>query len=289
MTTPSHLSPRQLADALGVSESSVKRWSDKGRIETERTAGGHRRMPWSAVLRFLRASEMSLEKPEVLGLMDREAAQQPKEAVVAALVEGDAEALRSAVFHLYAAGTPAAEICDDYLAGAFTEVGDRWQHGNLEIYEERRAVALCRGVLHELNATLPEVGPGAPRAAGGTLEGDWYSLPTEMVQVALRERGWNALSYGSNLPMETMRAAIEEEELRLLWLSVSWVESEERLVAAVSELHEAADAHGTALVLGGRELDAGLRRRLSCSAFCDDLAQLIGLADALVPRTGDEN
>lgn len=166
-------------------------------------------------------------------------------------------------------------------------MGDRWQHGDLEIYEERRAVAVCRGVLHELNTTLPEVGPGAPRAAGGTLEGDWYSLPTEMVQIALRERGWHALSYGSNLPMETLRAVIREEELRLLWVSVSWVESEERLVEAVCELHEAANAHGTALVLGGRELGPALRRRLSCSAFCGDLAQLTGLADALVPRTGD--
>lgn len=289
MTTPTHLSPRQLADALGVSESSVKRWADKGEIETERTAGGHRRMPWPAVLRFLRASEMSLEKPEVLGLMDREAARQPGEAVVAALVEGDGEALRSAVFHLYAAGTPAAEICDDYLAAAFTELGDRWQHGSLEVYEERRAVAVCQGVLHELNTALPEVGPGAPRAAGGTLAGDWYSLPTDMVQVALRERGWNALSYGSNLPVETLQAAIEEEELRLLWLSISWMESEDRLVDSVSELHATANAHGTALVLGGRELDSDLRRRLRCSAFCDDLAQLIGLADALVPRTGDDH
>jgi len=37
------LSPRELAEALGVSESSLKRWVDAGKIAASRTEGGHRR------------------------------------------------------------------------------------------------------------------------------------------------------------------------------------------------------------------------------------------------------
>ena len=38
------LSPRNLAAAVGVSESSVKRWADEGRIRTALTPGGSRRI-----------------------------------------------------------------------------------------------------------------------------------------------------------------------------------------------------------------------------------------------------
>ena len=39
------LSPRELAEAVGVSESSLKRWADRGRVHVHRTEGGHRRIP----------------------------------------------------------------------------------------------------------------------------------------------------------------------------------------------------------------------------------------------------
>ena len=49
------LSPRQLAVAIGVSESSLKRWADDGRLAVERTAGGHRRIPLPEAVRWFPA------------------------------------------------------------------------------------------------------------------------------------------------------------------------------------------------------------------------------------------
>ena len=46
------LTTRQVAEALSVSESSVKRWCDQGAIPTIRTVGGHRRIPLDGLLRF---------------------------------------------------------------------------------------------------------------------------------------------------------------------------------------------------------------------------------------------
>ncbi|HMB55509.1 MAG TPA: cobalamin-dependent protein [Thermoanaerobaculia bacterium] len=288
-----HLSPRQLADAIGVSESSVKRWSDRGLIPTERTAGGHRRLPVGGVIQFLRSSDLSLVQPEILGLPEAAAGEEAAGAepvgddaigdVVAALVEGSEEKLRAAVFRRYVDGWTAAEVCDRALAPAFERLGERWQHGELEVYEERRGVEVCRQVLHELRQAVAAPGDGAPRAVGGTLAGDWYNLPTAMIEIALREGGWQAQSFGAGHPVETLVAAIEEHRPRLFWLSVSHVGSADELAAGVAELHAAAERHGTALVLGGRALGDTVRRRLRGSAFCDDLRQLQALAAALEP------
>jgi excisionase family DNA binding protein len=50
------LSPRELAAAVGVSESSLKRWADEGRVKVARTAGGHRRIELAEAVRFIRQS-----------------------------------------------------------------------------------------------------------------------------------------------------------------------------------------------------------------------------------------
>ena len=62
------LSPKQVAVAIGASESSLKRWCDQGLIETVRTAGGHRRLSVSSVLGYLQKTGHQLIAPEILGL-----------------------------------------------------------------------------------------------------------------------------------------------------------------------------------------------------------------------------
>ena len=66
--SPDLVSPKQVARAIGVSESSLKRWCDQGLIKTVRTAGGHRKMDIAEVLRYVREQDHKLVSPEILGL-----------------------------------------------------------------------------------------------------------------------------------------------------------------------------------------------------------------------------
>jgi len=68
VTGRSLLSPRELATAIGVSESSLRRWADAGRVEMMRTAGGHRRIPVAEALKFVRRERLQVVRPDLLGL-----------------------------------------------------------------------------------------------------------------------------------------------------------------------------------------------------------------------------
>jgi excisionase family DNA binding protein len=63
-----NFTPKQVAQALQVSESSVKRWCDRGLIRTDRTVGGHRRIPLDNLLEFLESTNRRVLDPAAIGL-----------------------------------------------------------------------------------------------------------------------------------------------------------------------------------------------------------------------------
>lgn len=281
-----NLSPKQVARAIGVSESSLKRWCDKGLLHPVRTAGGHRRLPVADVLQFVRQTGQALERPEVLGLPAAVGRtpmvwERAFEQFQAGLVAGDETLSRQAAFDLYLAGHGIVEIGDGLVARAFREIGSRWEHGALEVFEERRAVEICLRLLFELRAVLSGPPGDAPLALGGTPETDPYRLPTTLIEVALRESGWRAESYGVSLPLGSLAEAVRRVRPRLVWLSVSHLADEEAFVANYAELFEAAHSLGAAVALGGNGLTPELRTRLRFSSYCENLRQLLDFAHSL--------
>jgi len=282
------LTPKQVARSIGVSEASLKRWCDKGTVPSIRTAGGHRRLPLSGVVQFLRARGHPIVRPEVLGLppttgRGQETIERARSQIRLALEAGDEQQVARLVFDLYLAGHTACDICDHVIATAFHDIGDRWQHGEIEVYEERRGCEVCMRALYQLRGVLPSAPDSAPHAIGATVEGDPYTLPTLMAEIVLREAGWRAESYGTALPFATLTAAICTVRPRLLWLSASTIASLPEFLAGYSRLHQAAVENGVPVAVGGRALTDEIRRALEYSAYGDMLKHLISFAWTLNP------
>ncbi len=280
------VTPKQVAQAIGVSESSLKRWCDKGLLATIRTAGGHRRLALDEVFQFLRRSDQELVRPELLGLPSNTGQGEivlprARDQITEALVVGDEEQSRRIVLDLYLAGQSVCDICDSVLAEAFHEIGDRWECGGISVYRERRACEIGSRILHELRGVLPYPPADAPKAIGGTLESDPYRMPTAMIEVVLREHGWHATSLGSQLPSTTVAEAFRDTQPRLLWISVSSVKSVPQFLEEYASLQRVVEDVGGVVVVGGRALTAEIRQQMVYSAFCDTLRHLVSFVDSL--------
>lgn len=288
MKPPSLVSPRQVADALGVSESSVKRWSDQGLMATQKTAGGHRKLVLADVLRFVREHGYDVGKPELLGLaahVPPRPVEQPDAGaqLLTTLAEGDGDALRGILVALFVRGVPLTEIFDRMLAPALRGLGDRWEHGTVCVFEEHRAIVLVGRALYELRELLPRRPRHPPRGVVATLGGDPYTVGITMAELTLLDAGWSAINLGPDNPADTIVEAIIKLRPRLLGLGINWVSDLEAFSASYAGIADCARKHRTAIVVGGQAVTAELRATIRYAACCASMRELADFCTSLEP------
>lgn len=290
-------SPKQIASSLRVSESSVKRWCDQGVIPTVRTVGGHRRITLSGLQQFLESTQRTVVDCRALGIesSDLELASKrpPRRPVIpganvepvqhefrSALAAGDEDHCMHLLLERISLGWTRAEAAEDLIADAMRGLGDAWDCGELEVYQERRSCTICARLIYNLREGLGDLPDDAPVAIGAAPESDPYQLPTALVELALRESGWNAVNLGNDLPLVSLIQAVHDYHPQMVWLSVTSVDDADRFVREQNKL---ADALGddVSMIVGGRGLDDRLRPRLRYTAHCDSLRHLIELASVL--------
>ena len=254
------LSPKDLAEAVGVSESSLKRWADEGLVHVSRTAGGHRRITIAEAIRYIRQSGLPVVNPKALGLADlsRLGAEQftrPNEAdqpFVDAVTAGQAELARGLVLSMYVTGRSISEICDGPLTRAMHAVGDLWKHSQTGILIEHRATDICAQALHQIRGLLPPPDAKSPVATGGTPAGDPYMLTSLMTATVLAGEGWREENLGPDVPLELMVEATQRHKASLTWLSICSEQPPEKLAPQIVELGRKLQEVGSALTIGGR-------------------------------------
>jgi methanogenic corrinoid protein MtbC1 len=279
--------PKKVAVAIGVSESSLKRWCDKGLIDFSKTAGGHRRISLPSVVQFLRTSKHEVIQPHVLGLPPANGARtKPIENAQAdlkqLLLSGDEKAARAAILDYFLAGNDIACIGDRLVAPVFHDFGRLWENGEVEIFQERRACEITVRVIHEMRTMIPPPQPDAPVAIGGTIQSDPYVLPTNLVDTVLASNGWNSTSLGTMLPFDTLLSAAIQYRPRIFWVSVSKAPEATSFVDEFNKFQQDLPSE-TALVVGGRALTESIRSQIRYTAFCDNLSHLESYAESIVP------
>ncbi|KAB2962280.1 MAG: helix-turn-helix domain-containing protein [Thermoanaerobaculia bacterium] len=287
------LSTHELADALGVSESSIKRWADEGLLRVSRTAGGHRRIARAEAIRFARATRAAVVRPARLGLPEAgvaaadERSGDDAERLYRYLERGAGALARGLVFQLYLEGQTVAAIVDGPVRAALERIGMLWHERADGVFCEHRATEFCAQALHQLRLLL--VPPaGAPLALGAAPAGDPYLVPSLAAAAVLASEGFDTVNLGADTPIEALEQAVESLGPRLVWVSMSAAPHSERLGRELAALARTLAPRGAHLAVGGRAA-AGLRLpalpNLQVGASMAELAAFArGLASAAPAR-----
>jgi excisionase family DNA binding protein len=253
------VSPKQLATALGVSESSLKRWADGGQIDAVRTAGGHRRIPLHEAVRFIRHMGLPVLHAQALGLAEQSLdlpdwRDRPGvcDAFHLAIEAGRAADALLILQSCYLAGWSVSAIADGPIREVLSRVGQLWQHAEWGIIVEHRATDICLQGLNMLRTFLPPRRGGAPVALGGAGGEDPYILPSLVAAVALADCGFNEINLGPLTPGRVLANAIAHYSPAIVWFSLSKAPKAEEVLAELALIRDAAEKAGAEVVAGGR-------------------------------------
>ena len=288
-------SPKDMARAIGVRESSLKRWADDGRLNVIRTVGGHRRITFHEAIRFARESSLPIIRPDILGLPELAKAQPFRDAdagevLATLLTEGNAEETRALLIDLYLRGKNVAAICDGPVRQVMAQLGDVWhREGARGIYLEHRATDTILQAMTALRAVVgrPAAGSGdkpAPVALGGAPSGDPYLLPSIAIALTLCEHGFHEINLGPDTPIDALAAAAEQYQPRLLWLSCSAPDArpgDDELKPLMQYL----DEHKAVMVVGGRGFKQQPLKPHPRIKLSDSMAELAAFVTGLTLNT----
>lgn len=283
-----YVTTAQVAEALGVGITTVKRWVDQGILPAHKTPGGHRKLLLSDVVRVVRDGDFPQLDLRRLGLpSEGQRSQDPKalsSEMLNALKRGDPEGLKLLLQGAYQSGLALETLADAVVAPAMRRLGHEWAEGRLDVWQEHRGTQLCSAALYEIRATLEVPADGKrPLALGGGTEGDPYLLANLLAEMALMGLGWEVVNLGPNTPLPSFRTALTQTRPRLLWLSASHLADPASFLRQYHELYEDALQLGTAVAVGGQALTEGVRARMHYTTFGDGITHLVAFARSLHP------
>lgn len=211
----------EVARALNVGVSSVKRWTDSGQLETVRTVGGHRRYGLESVHAFARQRGLSTddlppipdEAAIVSGVLSED---ETRNEFLTALEKGDAEAARQIIQFGVARSADKAAFIDAIVGLTLHEIGRLWETGKWGVESEHRASYIIAEIIDRLRPGAPG---GLPMAVVGCPPDEWHDLPARMLRLVLEWHGWPVDFLGANVPWPSISAAIAQNSPRLLLLT----------------------------------------------------------------------
>lgn len=260
-----YLSPKQLGQAIGVSESSLKRWIDDGQLEVMRTTGGHRRVDLAEAVRFVRQRGYTISDPTVLGIKASDVSDGRADQVQLAnhmhrlLTEGKDKEFVAAVTRLYLDGQSLAELIDGPIREAMRRIGELWHNNPDGIGIEHRATDILIRTLGYLHTLIKAPAQDAPLAIGGAPPNDMHLVASLCVALVLAEQGWREINLGANTPWDQFISLATRERASLVWLSMT-AQSKADLSPKVDALAGQLAKLPCQLIVGGRQANDSIAR-----------------------------
>ncbi len=240
----------QAASLLGVGPTTLKRWSDQGRIPHTRTPGGHRRFLRSVILDFRAVVDpragMEAAAPTPLTLRLGE----PAEWVARANTLADADRMEAALGGLRSTARGWGAIADDVLNDFVHGLRMRRRDGRLSEGSWR---ALGRSLVRSVQRLSGRLRPrvGAPVALLASPGGCAGPVLLALAEAVLREAGFTVLDVGCLHEAGALEELIAEQRPHQVVLLADAEAGSAELVTRLHGVGRAAARYGTDVWLAG--------------------------------------
>lgn len=274
------LSSKQVAEILGVNESSVKRWADSGMLSCYKTPGGHRKFKKEDLLLF--SSKYSFELKSDINSTNSER-NHPNEVdyklindlLFRKLLVSSEVDITDFLYSIHLSGVSVVELYDNVISKSMFEVGEKWKRKELTVDQEHIASNKIVKSLIRLHDKITSMPLNGLTALCGSLEGEYHELPLLSVSNVLTYYGWKVIYVGSNTPVKALQSSINEHKPDVVCLSSTIINNTEEFISDIRKIYSVSKSSGSRLLLGGMGINKLEKSSVKTDALLNTTNELI--------------
>lgn len=260
------LNSEEAANVLGVNVSSIKRWTDEGKLECIRTVGGHRKFQIEHLAAFLEKNKKKTSKISIFDAEDGSDIQLNyyilkgnfdylKKFIIKHALKSNRDPVQQVLVGLYLGQYPLYQIYDNLLVPVLHEIGDRWMKGKISIMEEHIASHIVRDALVRLQGVIR-----VPRNKIGNviclnLSNELHDIGLKMVQNILELRGFKTYYSGQKTPFFDFEKIANKTNPDRLYISSTYVEDSGKDQAELNTMFKLCKDRSIEAYVGGPGFD----------------------------------
>ena len=272
MAQGNYLNSLEAANLLGVNVSTIKRWTDSGKLNCIQTAGGHRKFLMKHINEYIKNNADgeknitvlpydSSEHRKLNHLIQKHKVEDLKEHLLRYSLESKYKEVNMIITGLALSQYPIYKMFDELVTLVLHQIGDLWEKGEITIVEEHISSNIIRDSLITLREIIIKVADKAKKVFCLAFDDEQHDIPLKMVQILLEQIGYDVYYSGQRTPAESLKNLISNIKPSRLYLSCTYYDDNwniEQLEAKAQKMHilyELSKTHNFELYIGGQAFE----------------------------------
>lgn len=200
-----------------------------------------------------------------------------------AILEGDQSAAASHVLAAIDAGVDPAEILNQGMVAAMSEVGRLFEEG--EYYIPEMLIA-ARAMQASMGLLKPKLQQNEVKSAGkviiGTVKGDLHDVGKNLVALMLEGAGFEICDLGTDVPPEKFVEAVRSDKGNLVALSALLTTTMPNMKTIIDAITEAGLREQVKIMVGGAPVTEAFAQQIGADGYASDASRAVARARLLL-------
>ena len=264
--TSAVLNSEEAARVLGVNVSSIKRWTDEGKLSCIRTAGGHRKFQMTHLADFLKRNNKKTSKLNIFSIENSQDLEinyhilkgdfnYLQSFLIIKALQANRDDVQNVLTGLHLGQYPLYQIYDELITPVLYEIGERWMKKKLSIIEEHIASQIIRDAIVRLQGIIKVPRKKIKTALCLNLSTELHDIALKMVQNILELRGFKTYFSGQITPYLDIRQMIKKIKPDRLYISSTLNEDTIEAQMEVDNIFDLCTEFSIKVFIGGSGFD----------------------------------
>ncbi len=261
------MNSNEVAQILGVNVSTIKRWTDAGKLPCIQTAGGHRKFLIKHINAFLKEQGTEHHVNPVMPfsqsnfrrialLAQRGQFKELVPMIYSAAKDGRTKLIETCLQNLYLAGQPIHVTGDKLLFPVLNTIGMDWENDNLSILGEHIASQAIRDAVMGFNSFIEQNNSKRDRILLACFQDDLHDIALRIIKVIIEAEGLTTVFTGQVTPASEIISIVGSEEISAIYLSSTWIENLSEAKSEFDTLWKSCRNQNVPLFYGGQGFDS---------------------------------